>query len=321
VTRPGRVVVVIGASSGIGRATAHGFVERGDAVVLVARNEQALLETAAELPPGRVLVLPADVLDEAAIAEVVRRTVTELGRIDVLVHAAAVMSYGRFDETPPEVFRRVMDTEFYGVVHTARAVLPQLREQGGGTLVVVNSLLGMIAVPYMAPYVSSKWALRGLVRVLDIENRDVPGVRVVSVSPGAVNTPVYEQAANYTGWAARPPPPVVQPETVARAILRTADRPRRERSVPATNAVLVLGYRALPMVYDALVTALLRVGGLRPRRQEPTDGNVLQPRPGLNRVHGPWNGRWLRRTALGAGAAAAAAGVTALARRTPPGRS
>lgn len=317
--RPGRVVVVVGGSSGIGRATARLFTDRGDSVVLVARSEQALRETAAELPAGQVLVVPGDVLSEDDMREVVRRSVAELGRIDVWVHSAAVMSYGRFEDTPPEIFRGVMDTEFYGVVHAARAVLPQLRVQGAGTLIVVNSLLGMVATPYMAPYVASKWGLRGLTRVLDIEMRDVPGVRVCSVSPGAVNTPVYEQGATYTGWIGRPPPPVVSPERIARAIVRTADRPRRDRSVPFTNALMVFGYRRLPAVYDALVTPLLRVGGLSRRPSGPTPGNVLTPRPELERVHGPWDGRWLRRVAVGIGVASTAAGATVLTSRRSTG--
>ncbi len=164
-SRPGtgtpghKVVVITGSSSGIGRGAALAFAARGDRVVLAARSAQKLTEAAAECRElgGAALAVPTDVSDEAAVQELVRRAVKEFGRIDVWVNAAAVWSYGRFEDTPPAVFRQIIETTLFGQVHAVRAVLPQFRAQGYGVLVNVASLYGRVSSPYVAPYVTAKW--------------------------------------------------------------------------------------------------------------------------------------------------------------------
>lgn len=126
-----KVVVITGASSGIGRGAARAFAARRDAVELFSRSHDGLHEVARECHAagGRALAVPTDVTDEDAVQQVVARAVDELGRIDAWVNAAAVWSYGRFEDTPSEVFRRIVDTTLFGQIHSARAVLPQFRDR------------------------------------------------------------------------------------------------------------------------------------------------------------------------------------------------
>ena len=310
-----RTVVVTGASSGIGLATALALAERGDRLVLSSRSA-ASLGTAA----GRCRGLGADVLavaGDVAVEDDVERirdaAVARFGGFDGWVHTAAVVAYGRFEDVPPETFRRVLDTNVHGSVHAARVALRQFREQGHGVLVLTGSLLGEIATPYMSSYVTSKWAVRGLARVLSIEARATPDVHVCIVSPGGVDTPVYLQAANYAGSVGRPPPPVDPPEKVARAIVRSLSDHRPRRSVGPANLVTRAGFTVLPAVFDVLVGPLMRAGGLSREPVEPHDGNVFEPTAEGEGVHGRWGRHWLR--AVGGAALAAAAATAAEARR------
>lgn len=170
---------------------------------------------------------------------------------------------------------------------------------------LVGSLLGKVATPYMSSYVTSKWALHGLARVLQTEAREMSGVFVSLVSPGGVDTPAYYQAANYVGREGRPPPPVDSPEKVARAVVRAVEHPSRETSVGVANPLVLFGFRVLPGVYDALVVPLMKVGGLSRTAVEPHEGNVFEPCGERDAPHGKWSRHWLRgapATALAAGA-------------------
>lgn len=308
--RSSRVVVVIGASSGIGRATAIACARRGDQVVLAARSDEALADAERECREagGEALAVPTDVTDAAAVDALLAAATERFGRVDAVVHSVTVVAYGRFEEVPAEVFDQVIAATFTGTANVARSALRTFKAGDGGHLVVVGSLLGKIAVPLMSSYVAAKWGLHGLVRTLQVEAQETPGIEVSLVSPGGVDTPVYSQAANYAGWDGRPPPPVDPPEKVARAILRVLERPRREESVGVANPVVVTGFRLLPTVYDTLVLPLMKVGGLSRQPVGANDGNVFAPRPDREAVHGEWGRHWLRPAA----AASAAAGVAAL---------
>jgi NAD(P)-dependent dehydrogenase (short-subunit alcohol dehydrogenase family) len=286
-----QTVLVTGASSGIGRATARQWGERGAVVVLVARGRPALEEAAAEVRAAgaaEAVVCPVDVTDEDAVRAVVDATVARFGRLDAVVHAAQVMAYGRIEDVPAKVFEAVVDTALHGTANVARVVLPVFRRQEAGSLVIVSSLLGSIATPQLGSYVTAKWGQLGLVRVLQQEVRDAPGVSVSAVAPGGVNTPIYGQAASYMGSTGRPPPPVYSPERVARKVLGAVDRPRRIVQAGVLNLFITAGFRLLPGVYDLLVSPLLNVAATARDSIGPTVGNVFESKPEGNATHGRW---------------------------------
>jgi len=290
VTEPARVVLITGASSGIGRAVATQAARAGDHVVLVARGRAALDDVAVECEKGgaaSVLVVAADVGDDAAVERLVDEVLTWHDRIDGVMHCAGVVAYGRTEDVPAEVFDGVLRTNLAGAVNVARHVLPVLRRQRAGLIVYVGSVIGHIAVPLMSPYVVSKWGVRALARQLKIENSDLPGVQVSYLAPGGVDTPIYAQGANYMGIVGRPSPPVVSPERVARAAMRQFDRPRARAQVGLANHVMRFGFTALPAVFDRMVGPLFGLSAVdRNQPVPPTAGNVLSTRQEGNQVHG-----------------------------------
>ncbi|HYO40261.1 MAG TPA: SDR family NAD(P)-dependent oxidoreductase [Nocardioidaceae bacterium] len=293
-TQP-RTVLVVGASSGIGRAAAHQLAEQGARLVLAARAPESL-EQARQECVGRgaedVLVVPTDIGDRDAVDALFRAAVERFGRVDGVVHAAAVLAYGVFEEVPADVFDRILTTNVTGTANIARSALLLFGEQDGGSLVVVGSVLGKIATPLMASYCTSKWAIHGLVRTLQIEARGKPGVHVSLVSPGGVDTPIYDLAGSYTGRPGNPPPPVVSPEKVARAVVAALDKPGRDIAVGPANLLMVAGFRLVPGVFDVLVGPMMRLLGQGRGHLEDNPGNVFEPRAGTEAVHGRWPHFW-----------------------------
>lgn len=229
------------------------------------------------LGAGGTRVVAGDVLDEQEVDHCVEQAREAFGRVDVVVQTAAVMAYGALDDLPSAVFGRVVDTSIRGTFNVSRAVLPAFRHQGGGTWVVVTSLLAAVPVPLMGAYITAKWGQLGLLRVLQLETRAEPGINICTVAPGSVDTPIFRAAANYAGWVGRPPPPVSSAEKVARAVLRQADHPRKNISVGPANGLITLGYRLLPPLYDRMVMPLAKLAALSNEVRSPTEGNVFSP--------------------------------------------
>jgi short-subunit dehydrogenase/carbon monoxide dehydrogenase subunit G len=272
--------LVTGASSGIGRATALLLAREGLHVVLTGRAPDVLKLLAEEIleAGGTASVEELDVRDAEAVHRVVAQAADEFGRGLAIVHSAAVVAYGNVEEVPAEVMTGVVNTNVFGTIAVCRAAMDAFRRTGGGHLVVIGSLLGEIATPYMSAYVLSKWAIHGLVRTLQIEARQREGVAISLIAPGGIDTPVYRQAATVLGRHGSPPPPVLQAEDVARRVWWVLRHPRRQTNVGPANLVTIAGFRLFPAVYDALVTPLMRNFGLDAwQALPPTAGNVDSP--------------------------------------------
>jgi NAD(P)-dependent dehydrogenase (short-subunit alcohol dehydrogenase family) len=317
----GSVVVVTGASSGIGRATVQALAARGAHTVLVARDAESLADAAAQcaLHGAETLVVAADVSDADAVEDAARRAVDRFGRIDAWVNAAAVTMYGAFTDVPLADFRRVLDVTMMGPVHGCRAALPRMIEQGRGVVVNVSSILGVIAQPYGSAYSMSKFAVRGLGVSLREELRlaGIRGVDVCTVLPAAIDTPIFDNAANHCGRRARAIPPVYTPERVARIIVNRIRVPRREVVAGGLlGRAFLLQHKVLPGVAERILAEDVDRWGLSRTETAPdSTGNLYRPAPGPGRVHGGWHGHRRERRRRGVALAAAAVAAAAAAVR------
>lgn len=228
-----QVMVVTGASSGIGLATAREAAKRGARVVLAARDQPALERVVGEIRArgGDAVYVVADVADPEQVHEVAQAAIAEYGGIDTWVNNAGVSIYGLLEDTVLEDARRLFDVNYWGTVHGCLAALPQLR-QHGGALINVGSIASDRAMPIQGHYGASKHAVKGFTDALRVElQHEGAPVSVTLVKPGAIDTPFPHHARNLLEHEPRHPHPVYRPETVARAILFCAEHPRRSVTV------------------------------------------------------------------------------------------
>ncbi|MDI6100227.1 SDR family oxidoreductase [Actinoplanes sp. NEAU-A12] len=295
-----QVVVITGASSGIGRATALAFASRGAKVVCAARGAHALEALAAQISAagGTAIAVPVDVTDPAAVQSLADAAEQRFGRIDTWVNNAAVGVWGRIEDISGAEFDRVMRVNFLGQVHGAHAAVPALRRAGGGVLIGVASLEAARAIPLHGPYTASKFAVRAFHDTLRIElAQERAPITVTTILPASVDTPFFDHVRNRLGSRAKPPPPVYAPELVADTIVYAACHSRREIPVGGAAAALMLVQRLSPSLADA-VLSLRPVGVGIQRTGLPDDGtdNVDAPRAGQGRVRGSHAGRVRRRS-------------------------
>ena len=274
----GMSVVITGASSGIGRATALAFADGGAHLTLAARRGGKLADLARECERrgGRAQYLETDVADPVAMRALARAAVRRHGRIDVWVNNAGVGAIGRFTDTPIEAHDRVIRTNLMGYLHGAHAVLPHFQERGEGTLINVGSFGAFVPPVFGASYAASKFGLRGLSESLRAELQDYPGIRICDVHPGFVDTPGIEHAANYTGHELHPSPPD-RPETVADAIVHTALHPRDKVSVGAIAKLAPVAYAVAPALGRWVMARVMGHALERAPAQRPTSGALFSP--------------------------------------------
>ncbi|MGW0358743.1 SDR family oxidoreductase [Nocardia nova] len=249
-----RVVVVTGASGGIGRATAVAFGRRGDRVALLARGETGLAAAAEQIrrAGGTALVVPTDVAESEQVTAAAERVEQELGPVDVWVNVAFTSVFAPFDEIEPAEFRRVTEVSYLGYVYATMAALKRMKARNRGTIVHVGSALAYRGIPLQSAYCGAKHAIQGFHESLRCELlHERSGVRVTMVQMPAVNTPQFSWVLSRLPKQAQPVPPIYQPEVAARAVLYAADHPnRREYWVGGSTAATLAANAIAPGLLD-----------------------------------------------------------------------
>lgn len=243
-----QVVVITGASGGIGRASAVAFAARGGTVALLARGEKGLAAAAAEVERAgaRALIVPTDVADDEQVSAAAARVEDEAGPIDVWVNSAFTSVFAPLDKITPAEFRRVTEVSYLGYVYATMAALRHMKPRNRGVIVQVGSALAYRGIPLQSAYCGAKHAIQGFHEALRCELlHDKSGIRVTMVQMPAVNTPQFSWVLSRLPRHAQPVPPIYQPEFAARAVLFAADHPKRREYWVGSSTVGTLAANAL----------------------------------------------------------------------------
>jgi NAD(P)-dependent dehydrogenase (short-subunit alcohol dehydrogenase family) len=289
----GEVVVITGASAGVGRATARAFALRGARLGLFARGRAGLEAAAAEVNAagGRALVVPLDIADAAAVDSAAARVEQALGPIDIWINNAMVSVFSPVHEMRVEEYRRVIDATYLGYVHGTLAALRRMRPRDRGVIVQVGSALAYRSIPLQSAYCAAKHAVQGFTDSLRCElAHDRSRVRVTSVHLPALNTPQFTWVKSRLARRPRPVPPIFQPEVAARAILHAAHHGPRELLVGLPTFLAVFGQRLVPGLAERY---LARMGYDVQQYDGPDDParltNLWEPLPGDYGAHGEFD--------------------------------
>lgn len=285
-----QVVCIVGASSGIGRETALRFARRGARLVVAARGEQGLLTLVDEIrgAGGEAHALTCDVLRFDEVKRVADTAVEIYGRLDTWVHLAAVSIYATFEETTPDEFKQVIDTNLTGQAYGAMAALPHLRRAGGGALIHVSSVEARRALPYQSAYAASKHGMKGFIEAMRMElAREGVAVSVTEVMPSAINTPFFDKARTKLGVKPMGVKPIYQPHLVADAILYAAENAIAEITVGGAGKALAVSASVAPRLTDT-VLSLVAFEGQRTDEPKGVDApdNLFQSLDGYDYVEG-----------------------------------
>lgn len=290
-----KVVVITGASAGVGRAAVRAFAQAGYDVGLVARGRDGLVAAKREVEDAgrRAIVLSCDVSHPGALEHAAARVERELGPIDVWVNDAMVSVFARVVDTTPEEFRRVTEVSYLGYVHGTLAALKRMIPRDRGVIVQVGSALAHRSIPLQAAYCAAKHAIHGFTESLRSELlHDQSHVHVTEVEMPALNTPQFDWSRARMPHAPQPVPPIFQPEVAAEAILFAAEHRRREVLVGLPVMKAVLGEKVAPRYVDRYLS---RHGFDDQQTSEPIEAdrrdNLYQPLPGDAGAHGRFDDR------------------------------
>jgi NAD(P)-dependent dehydrogenase (short-subunit alcohol dehydrogenase family) len=288
-----QIVVIAGASSGIGRETALRFAKQGAKVIVSARSESGLLSLAEEIRQkgGEATPVVADVSVFEQVQAIAEKAIAVYGRIDTWVHAAAVSVFSTFEHLTPQEFERVVNVTLMGQVYGAMVALPHLRQEGRGALIHISSVEGRRALPFQSAYSAAKHGVEGFLESLRVElqHERVP-ISVTSIKPAVINTPFYNKGKTKLGVKPTGAPPYYDPGLVAEAILHVAEHPTRDFIVGDVGRVLDVLQRISPGLIDSLLVA---VGYQLQKTNEPkgedAPNNLYEPVPEYDRVEGDFS--------------------------------
>ena len=314
------IAVVTGASAGVGRAVALEFAEQGYDIGLLARGRERLESAARQIRNlGReALPICVDVANFDAVQEAAKRIEDELGPIDVWVNNAMVTIFAPVHEISAEEYRRVTEVTYLGQVHGTLAALKHMRERNRGTIVQVGSALSYRAIPLQSAYCAAKFAVRGFTDSLRTElGHEHSRIRLTMVQLPAVNTPQFDWARSKMSRKAQPMPPIFQPESIAREIVKAAHEAPRERWIGRSSLKAIFGTILVPGIADRILAKEGYSGQLTKQPAGAYSDNLYDPPPGDPGSHGRFDKRassdvagfnpaWLR-----AGAFMTLAGVVA----------
>ncbi|HEY0425980.1 MAG TPA: SDR family oxidoreductase [Rhodopila sp.] len=284
------VVVITGASSGIGRATAQAFARRGARLVLAARRADMLNDAVRECEAlgGVACAVPTDVTDQEQVEALGRYALERFGRIDVWFNNAGIAAFGRLESIPMDAWRRVIEINLFGYVHGARVAIRQFREQGHGVLVQNASIVGRTAKPDGTPYAASKFAIRGFSEALRQEVLDQPGIQVCTVLPSVIDTPFFQHAANFSGHDVRAAPPVYTAEEVAETVVGLVEQPQAEAIVGGFGKIAAAQERIAPTFATWFTGRALHRGFLADTPSADTSGALYEPVRDGRGIAGGW---------------------------------
>jgi len=315
VDRP--VVVICGASAGVGRASAHAFAAAGYAVGLVARSEEGLAQTVEELQSYNVktLAISVDVADAEALAQAAQRFEAELGAVAVWVNSAMVTVFSPVEQLLPEEIKRVTEVTYLGTVHGTMAALSLMRPRNRGVIIQVGSALAYRAIPLQAAYCGAKFAVRGFTDSLRCELiHQGSGIKLCMVQLPAINTPQFDWARNKLGKQVQPVPPIHDPQVAARAILSVVNAPPRELWLGMTTVKAIMGTLLFPGLLDRLMARNAWSGQMTGDAEQTSQaGNLFEPVNGVHEVRGRFTRNSRQRAwALSASRVSAIVVITAL---------
>lgn len=288
----GKVVVITGASSGIGRATAQELARRGATLVLAARSDESLDEAVRECQElgGRALAIPTEVSNERDVEALAQRAIEAFGGIDVWINNAGVYLAGRFEDVPSQDFRRVIETNLFGVVNGTRAVWSHFKQRRRGTLINLASVASDAAMPFTSAYSASKAAIRTFSDCLRMELHLDKGhdIKVCTVMPAAIDTPLFQHAGDYEGREVRPPSPVYPVEEAATTIADLVEKPQREVTVGRAAPGMLAFRRLAPSTYEKMMAKKGNRDEFTDRPARRTSGNLFAPTSERYATRGGW---------------------------------
>jgi short-subunit dehydrogenase len=284
------VVVITGASSGIGKATAVAFAKQGARLMLCARRQPELEDTARQCREAgaQVEMMVVDVANADQVQALAERTIDAFGKIHIWINNAGMDAFGSFADMPLEVIERCLQINLFGTIHGMKAVLPHFLAEGSGIIINNASLVGIVPTPFHSAYVASKFAIRGLSHSVRQELIGHPNIHVCTICPSSIDTPLWQRGANCSGRKIKPLDPVHPVEQVAAVMLGLATSPRREVFAGATGWILSEQHNADPELTETMAAGIARLSLFQDEPAEPTRGSLFEATDHEGGATGGW---------------------------------